>query len=774
MKRIYLTITFVISLFVGIITPTYAQEDGALVPESNYNGHGVVLTDIKFPDNVSERVVFYNIGKKKFLNTGGQWGTRAATHTTGLSVQLEKNSKGTNKFYMKSPYHGMGGYVGYIGDSSDKNKNGVYFDRTKDAYSPKTASVFTFTKVDVSSISDEIKEKYGITTEDNIYRIQLLKADNKVYDNSTSADAISFDANLTANKAMHVNVFASGNTNLVDVQETTDTSSPEYTYWKIVNLEEIENTLLTDINIYNTEPADITFLIRAQNFNRQNIYNNDGQTPSDGRGWFYILENSSLYTTKFDDKDYTIDDYDFNDETHGDVKYGMFYCAQIRNSGSYVVKKGNRLYQTVPVTRAGWYRIDCQGFFYNGEGNTENCCAELFAYSNEGTEATRGTAEYAYVNFLPQRYLAKYPREIAEHMTDDNKTDLNAKLSDLKKGNAPKTHLEAGVAFYTNEYPNSVIVYVPTASKENPGSITFGIAATRDFADNDVVWADNFNLKYLGQSFALDERNSLTSLLTDKNNNKVEYLNRPMVLRRTLNKGKWNPIVLPVNLTKAQVNTTFFPLPLIAEFKGFKDANTLLFKIIDLTDPDKFPNENTVAMEAGHCYLINSGYEGHSGSIKIGDADGKTMRGPYYVIDRVTYTEEPEINTYVEAPTWGNTACKLSLVGRYEPDWVPQNSFLMDNSTLWHINDTYMARGYSWWIEDKHQKDNPAQAHLFSFSSMDSEYDEVTGLYEIKISDGSHSHHNGKVYNLQGIEMNGNAALPKGIYISNGKKFIVK
>ena len=222
------------------------------------------------------------------------------------------------------------------------------------------------------------------------------------------------------------------------------------------------------------------------------------------------------------------------------------------------------------------------------------------------------------------------------------------------------------------------------------------------------------------------------------------------------------------------MNTTFFPYPLIAEFKGFKDDHTLLFKIIDLDDTETFKEENVVAKKAGHCYQLNAGYEGHSGSKKIGDENGASIKGPYYIIDRVTYKEETPINTDVETPIWDGNDCKLSIVGTYRPASVPLNSFLMDNSTLWHTNAQYMARGYCWWIEDAHQKENPAQAHLFTFGAMNGEYDEVTGLYEVKIYDGGHSHHNGKVYNLQGIEMNGNAALPKGIYISNGKKFIVK
>lgn len=49
---------------------------------------------------------------------------------------------------------------------------------------------------------------------------------------------------------------------------------------------------------------------------------------------------------------------------------------------------------------------------------------------------------------------------------------------------------------------------------------------------------------------------------------------------------------------------------------------------------------------------------------------------------------------------------------------------------------------------------------------------EATGISEImsSVEEGSSS---GKIYNLQGVQMNGNN-LPVGIYVKNGKKFIVK
>lgn len=559
---------------------------------------------------------------------------------------------------------------------------------------------------------------------------------------------------------MRVYVFNDGNPNRVDIQLATTNTNIQYRYWKIVNMDEIERTMLQDTHIYDTEPSDVTFLIRAQNFNRQNAYTrdvNEEDLPKDNSGWHHNFAHNSLYTTKFNEDDYRIRNIMFNNETHGDGKYGMFYCAQIKNAGSYTVEKDKSLYQTVPVTKAGWYRIDCQGFFYNN-GGTESCCAKLFAYSDN--TATEGTAKHAYVNLLPQRYLVSYPHEIYEDKTDNSSFDKNTNIKNLY-GRSPTTHLEAGIALYTNEYPNSVLVYVPVA----PANITFGIKATRDFTNNDVVWVDNFNMKYLGQSFALDDQ--------DKVNSEGEFTNRPLVLRRSLTGEMWNAIVLPVNLTKYQVNTTFFPYPRIAEFKGFKDRYTLQFVSVNLD----YLKENDIAMEAGKCYIIKPGYNGHTGEIQIGDEAAKTITGPYYLIDRVSYNSasKPKIQENTAPFTFPGSSCSLTIKGAYLPISIPKNAFLVYKNKLMHLTGDYKSKGYVWWIEDAHQMGANGKAHKISMSDIDSSYDETTGIINIKIgTDETGFETDDNIYNLHGQKMNDSSALPKGIYISNGKKFIVK
>lgn len=85
MKRFYFTLTFATLLSAINIAPAYGQGSElseALIPESNYKGNGITLDKISFEGSESERLIFYNVGKKRFLNSGGLWGTRAATHTS--------------------------------------------------------------------------------------------------------------------------------------------------------------------------------------------------------------------------------------------------------------------------------------------------------------------------------------------------------------------------------------------------------------------------------------------------------------------------------------------------------------------------------------------------------------------------------------------------------------------------------------------------------------------------------------------------------------------
>ena len=86
---------------------------------------------------------------------------------------------------------------------------------------------------------------------------------------------------------------------------------------------------------------------------------------------------------------------------------------------------------------------------------------------------------------------------------------------------------------------------------------------------------------------------------------------------------------------------------------------------------------------------------------------------------------------------------------------------------------TYGIRGFSGWF---HKKDNSnSKASEFSISLFD---DSSTTPIETIKEDDLNRDTSGKVYSISGVLMENNAAdlnnLPKGIYVVNGKKYVVK
>lgn len=184
-------------------------------------------------------------------------------------------------------------------------------------------------------------------------------------------------------------------------------------------------------------------------------------------------------------------------------------------------------------------------------------------------------------------------------------------------------------------------------------------------------------------------------------------------------------------------------------------------------------------IEAGKCYIIKPGYSGNTGTLRIGDEDGQELKGPYYMIDRVSYDSNAitpiATNDIDEAFTFEGTDCSLDMKGSYEPTWIPKYAYQMFKSELLYFQNDYYSKGYCWWIEDKHQMGTDGQPYALFMSEI--KEDETTGIIKITLDQngkGDTADTDDNVYNLQGQKMSRDTALPRGIYITNGKKFVVK
>ena len=87
---------------------------------------------------------------------------------------------------------------------------------------------------------------------------------------------------------------------------------------------------------------------------------------------------------------------------------------------------------------------------------------------------------------------------------------------------------------------------------------------------------------------------------------------------------------------------------------------------------------------------------------------------------------------------------------------------------------TYGIRGFSGWFHHKTNNSNSKDSEL-SLSLFDDSC--ITPIETVKVDDLNRDT-SGKVYSISGVLMKNNAAdlnnLPKGIYVVNGKKYVVK
>lgn len=723
------------------------------VDPAYFQGKGIDISSLDFDSETGEsvqRVLLYNVGKDLFLNAGGYWGTRTTTFTVGLPLMLIKNKNGTYKirgpFNNTSGANGVGNFLGVVENAN--SDRGVYYDRN-DTYGVN----WTFEK-----------DKKASSNGDIVYNVKSYESYNS--NNNTNYT-------LYSNEVMDIKVFKHGNNNLVRALSDSDVSynakEAKYGQWKIVTVDQVVESFNTTYESVN--PSDATFLLRAQSFNRMNMYN-DNKPEEQPLGWH--KNGDYVYTCGLEGE---VDGY----KSDNDNRYGMFYCGGIRNG-----KKQETLYQTVEITESGWYRVDCEGLFYNAD-EPNRAIARLYAKVNGENDVN--SAGNAYVDLLPKSYAEPYD---GSDLVDNNEF--------LIYDNMVSNKLEASIMFYNQRYPNHLLVYVNMPEGTTKRTLELGIEITGDMDKNDFVFFDDFQLKYLGQSFALDEGASDFHGMGD---DEEPYKNRVMILKRTFNTDQWNSICLPVNLTKEQLNTAFFPNPLLAKLRDSSQPGIIEFETVDFSSL----GNDDIALHAGECYLIRPGYGGRtdSGEIEIGDINKTKIKAPYYTIDRVSLTKK-DVESRLGISNTGKfvdkkdvagndrtqdyytisgadyAQCKLRVYGTFQKltgdNRVPATSYTFVSGKLYHLPSNYSQKGFSSWIEDEHQVDNPTVAkHALSFSTyINGIHDNTTSIDGITVD--MRDDVSDVIYNIHGqVVCRGTGSfkrLPGGVYIVGGKKVVVK
>lgn len=262
-----------------------------------------------------------------------------------------------------------------------------------------------------------------------------------------------------------------------------------------------------------------------------------------------------------------------------------------------------------------------------------------------------------------------------------------------------------------------------------------------------VLFQNNETLGFYGFTFGASSTEATNVSISQNNGYTYEAKNNATVtLTKPLKANVWNAICLPFSMTEQQVRNAFGEDARIAEFKKVEESG-----------------KKDVALFGMHYYqLITAGKPCLIKPSQVSDT---------YTISGVTIDAE-------KALTIVDSNKKFDFVGTYAPTTMPANSrFLGSNDgKLYYITADKDISGLKAFFKPV----STSNAKLsIAFNSTDNDFDNnTTGIEAIKDymdQDAANSSDNKGIYNINGQFMGTNPAiLPQGIYVKNGKKFIVK
>lgn len=730
-------------------------------------------TDTKVGTNQTDGdkiVCLYNVGAKKFLSIGGLWGTQAALDVSPHSIYMYWNSI-SKTFFLASKVAGSSAGL-YMGIAWEKftQKNGVFMDRGNS--DGKNCRV-TFEK--------------GVDYTEN----------NKVY-----LVNISSQGYLTA--------YPDNENKICNYASKATEGTPEYKNqeWKVITKNEY-------YKLFSTTPAhmksvvDASFLLTCPDFRINDTdaakWEIGGENlPDDVKSHVYFGDKK-MYKT------YNIigntQDMDWTGRTEDhQQKYGQYFYCYTKGL------RGFNIYQNVKVYKGGWYLLRCNGF--STSNSSENIATNKKPLANLFI-----TVVDANNNPISDKYSTASLDGISQA---DTKTLGN-------------TYEGAGIgrAFFDGKYENQVQICLDKAldgneiSDKNPVTLRIGFYVDPtpdgkpDVTENELTAVDNFRLLYAGPrrnpELILDEESTDLRYLTEA---KDEYTNSVLHLNRKLNDNMWNSLILPVDLTWGQMKRTFGDAVKVAKLAALTE-NSVQFVTVE---PQ---NDDSVMVRAFEPYIVYPPYtetrspaytvehfytkEGEDNSEWLGndykpssDKDNRltmTIEKDHYDITMVSLDRE-KLKEHVNTKNWestkifegsatqGTMVCKGTLAKTYENGKIIpgrddlNGDFFMYKGKLIQVpsgkneNDElyqYGLKAFRCWFE---LPSNTTSGSTFSLM-IDGVEDSATSIDDIHGSSNSTSYKRGieGVFNMHGQMVrrdNSLEGLPKGMYVVNGKKIIIK
>ena len=491
-------------------------------------------------------------------------------------------------------------------------------------------------------------------------------------------------------------------------------------------------------------------------------------------------------------------------------KYGQYFYCYTKGL------RGFTFYQDVKVHKGGWYLLRCNGF--STANSSENIATNKKPLANLFI-----TVLCADNNPIKEIYSATSLDGISQ-------ADAEA-LGNTYEGAG------IGRAFFEGKYENQVQICLDKApngneiSNDNPVTLRIGfyVDPTPDgkpeVGDNELTAVDEFKLLYAGPrrnpELILDEESTDLRYLTEAAD---EYKNSVLHLNRKLNDNMWNSLILPVDLTWGQMKRTFGDAVKVAKLTALTENSVQFVTVEPKNDDDvmvtafepyivfpPYTQKKSPAYTAERFYISegedNSSWLGTNYEISKDENNRltKTIDADHYDITMVSLNREnlKKLNNNWESTTTfsttggghGTMVCKGTMAKTYDKDESGKNKIISGRDNLngdyfmykgkliqvphGNMNDgkpySYGLKAFRCWFELP--SDTPVGGSLSLM--IDGVEDSATSIDDIHGSSNSTSYKRGieGVFNMHGQMVrrdNSLEGLPKGMYVVNGKKVIIK
>lgn len=264
---------------------------------------------------------------------------------------------------------------------------------------------------------------------------------------------------------------------------------------------------------------------------------------------------------------------------------------------------------------------------------------------------------------------------------------------------------------------------------------------------------DDGTLNGYDDLLVLDEDNTLAVTKS--------YTGAKMLLHRTFtksadnNKKGWNSIILPVDMTAAQVKEAFGEGVQMAGFDRLQN-NWIKFSTVNVAADGVVLHKNTP-------YIIYPTKEPLGNYSYTIDGVTKILDGHVYVANGINYDDQTSNLTHTV------NGGGMTYTGSYDSKTVVSaDSYMFSKGNLVHTNKEHTVKAYRCWL-----KEDASSGRMLMFSLDGNGLDDTTGIHVIE---ENKQNTNTGIYNLGGVRMNTNNVdkLPKGVYVVNNKVVVKK